>query len=186
MKSLLTTFTAIILFIGVVAAQDTNTHGHNVTISVPQVAIMDIEGPGGETSITLAATAPTEAGNGLDFSATNSSLWLNFTSVVSGGKSRKIQANVSGTLPGGVSLLVQAGAISSTGKGNRGKAVANAITLGTTDQDIVTDIKSGYTGNGVNNGYPLTYSLAMDENAYENLLHGSQTVTVTYTITAEN
>ncbi len=47
---------------GNVNAQDTNTDGHTITVSIPEVALVDIE-PAATKNITLGFTAPTEAGN---------------------------------------------------------------------------------------------------------------------------
>ncbi|STD14773.1 hypothetical protein [Chryseobacterium carnipullorum] len=55
-------------FAGTLQAQDTNTDNHTITISIPEVALVDIE-PAATKNITLGFTAPTEAGNPVTASA---------------------------------------------------------------------------------------------------------------------
>jgi hypothetical protein len=64
------------------SAQDTNTDNHTITISVPEVALVDIE-PAASKNITLGFTAPTEAGNPIVANAANTTLWLNYSSIKS-------------------------------------------------------------------------------------------------------
>ncbi len=190
MKNVFSTLAAILIFSGMALAQDNNdasTDNHNVAIKINPVAILDIETEGSD--VEFIPTAPTEAGLGFDFSATNNSLWLNFTSTVSkNDKAREIQVSYSGTLPAGVTLKVATTTnATGNGKGNRGSStyVGTPLTLTDKDQDFITGIKTAFTGDGINNGYQLTYSMGMEENDYETLLSGDYNVVVTYTITGE-
>ncbi len=167
-------------------AQDNNTGSHNLAISIPEVALVDIEPA--NTTISLAPNAPTEAGNFLDFSnARDNSLWLNYSSVV-GSKSdpsRKVSVAITnGEVPGGLELYVAA-AKAATGKGKLGSPVGR-VNLNTTATELISGIGSCYTDNGENFGHQLTYDLqlANDENAVASIdFDESTTLTITYTLT---
>ena len=169
-------------------AQDTDTDSHDITISVPEVAIVDIE-PSASKDITLTPTAPTEAGDPLSFTtATNTTLWLNYSSIIgtTTEASRTISVAItSGTLPSGLDVTVQAAADAGTGDGTVGTPAGSALTLSGTGQNIVTAIGSCYTETPENNGHNLTYSLALESGGdYADLDFddNSSTITVTYTI----
>jgi hypothetical protein len=169
-------------------AQDTNTDAHDVTINIPEVALLDIE-PAASTAITLAPAAPTEAGDPIDFSgATDNSLWINYSSIVGSTTepTRKVTVAItSGTVPGGMLLKVQAGADAGNGDGTVGSA-AGQLTLSGSAQDLVTGIGSCYTNTPENNGHQLTYVLELDGTggSYANLdFDDATTLTITYTLT---
>ena len=168
-------------------AQDTNVKAHDVTINIPEVALLDIE-PAASTAITLAPTAPTEAGSPLDFSgATNNSLWINYSSIIGSTTeaTRKVSVAItSGTMPGGMLLKVKSGDDAGNGDGTVGSSVG-AITLSTTAQDCITGIGSCYTNTPENNGHQLTYVLELNGagGSYANLdFDDATTLTITYTL----
>lgn len=168
-------------------AQDDDDDVHDVVIGIPEVALVDLEASAG-TSINLGPQAPTEAGLPLDFSAqTNSDLWLNYSSIKSTANdpTRDISAMISsGTLPGGMSLEVTAAADAGNGDGTMGSS-AGAVSLTTTGQNVISGIGSAYTGDGVNNGHNLTYSLSLSAaaGAYAALdADDATTIQITYTI----
>ncbi|MBV8328243.1 hypothetical protein [Chryseobacterium sp.] len=168
------------------SAQDTNTDNHTVTISIPEVALVDIE-PSATKNITLGFTAPTEAGNPLTASAANNTLWMNYSSIKSvADPTRNVTVKLNALIPG-VDLHVTAAAASGSGAGTLGTPAAQ-ITLSAADQTIISGIGSAYTGNGANNGHNLTYALAAGSGpggvaAYADLQATATTVaTVTYTL----
>ncbi|WP_247234441.1 hypothetical protein [Telluribacter sp. SYSU D00476] len=167
-----------------IAQNDNNTANHNVAITIPEVALLDIE-TSASRNITLQAKHSTEAGDPISFEGvTNSDLWLNYSSIVSTANvSRKITAQLTGSVPAGVQLKVVAGN-SVSGGGTRGTSVANGVTLTSTPQDLVTGIGSSYTDNGPEKGHQLTYSLSLvDASSYGDLrFDQSNQVEVTYTI----
>ncbi|MDP3358843.1 MAG: hypothetical protein Q8S41_05785 [Lutibacter sp.] len=141
------------------AQADSKVATHLVTISIPEVALLDLEAA--STTITLAGTAPTEAGSPMTFgaAATNATIWMNYSSIVKGALVRKVTVAITnGAVPDGLKLTVLASAASADGAGTKGTAVA-AITLTNTASDIVTGIGSTWTGDGVNKGRNLTYQL---------------------------
>ncbi|HKJ79431.1 MAG TPA: hypothetical protein VKA10_07845 [Prolixibacteraceae bacterium] len=188
MKKVTVTFAAILFFLGTAIAQDDNSAKHNVSIDIPTIAILDIEDADGEAaSISLEPNIDVlEAGDAVSFTgATDNSLWLNYTSVVTDGATRTVSAKISSgasTLPEGISLVLSvAGA--SNGKGTLGTAVSGDITLGASNETIVNNIGSCYTENGATNGHNLTYKVAMDNDEFASLVATNYTVEVTYTIT---
>lgn len=167
-------------------AQDTNTDNHTVTISVPEVALVDIE-PAATKNITLGFTAPTEAGNPVVPNTANTTLWLNYSSIKSvADPTRNVSVSVNAIIPG-IDIHVTAAAAAGSGGGTLGTPAAQ-LTLSATDQTIISGIGSAFTGNGANNGHNLTYALAAGSGpggvaVYEDLQATATTVaTVTYTI----
>ncbi|MCY1663634.1 hypothetical protein [Chryseobacterium sp. SL1] len=168
------------------SAQDTNTDNHTITISVPEVALVDIE-PAASKNITLGFTAPTEAGNPIVANAANTTLWLNYSSIKSvADPTRNVSVKLNAVIPG-VDINVTAAAATGSGGGTLGTPSAQ-LTLSAADQTIISGIGSAYTGNGANNGHNLTYALAPGSGpgvvaAYADLTAAAITVaTVTYTI----
>ena len=170
----------------VLQAQDTNKDGHDITIKIPEVALLDIE-PSGSTSFTLEPEAPTEAGDTLDFSkALNEDLWLNYSSVI-GSKSdpeRKVTVAITnGKVPGGMELKVTASKDAGNGGGKVGSP-GSTLTLSDTDQDLISGIGSCWTNTPENNGHQLTYKLSLASGGYENLdFDDANVLTITYTLT---
>ena len=180
------TLTAILLTAAQnIFADDTNNGSHSISIQIPEVALLDLEG---SSSITLAPTAPTEAGAAFDFSsATDNSIWVNYSSVVASGAHRSVTAAItSGSVPTGLLLKVAAASYSGSGKGTTG-TTAGTVTLSATAQSVVTGIGSCYTGNGESNGHNLVYSLELNSaNDYDKLVQDNTSITVTYTLTDDN
>ncbi|MGV8945449.1 MAG: hypothetical protein ACOH1N_03390 [Lutibacter sp.] len=178
-------------------AQDTKVATHLVTISIPEVALLDLEVATGTTDITLAGTVgvgvdgKAEAGLPLDFStATNATIWMNYSSIVKGSSKRNVGVAITtGTVPTGLKLTVEAAAFSGTGKGTMGTTTTtiNALTLTGTSQSIVTGIGSAYTGNLATNGHLLTYKLnyatdAATDYADLRFVETAAPLTITYTL----
>ncbi len=192
-KSILTivaTFIISILTFAVPSGDnnDRNTATHNVSIEIPTIALIDVEAADGEAStINLVPDVSSlEAGEAVDFeTASNSDLWLNYSSIVQGGNPRTISVSINGNLPSNLGLYLTTGNYDGNGKGKTGQVSNSAPQeLSSNSKNIIHDIKSCYTGNGINNGHNLKYSLKVkDQNNYQNINAGSYDVTVTYTIT---
>lgn len=168
-------------------AQDNNTDNHTITISVPEVAIVDIE-PAAAKNITMGFTAPTEAGLPLLGPADNNTLWLNYSSIQSAADdTRTVSVRLDAEIPG-IDINVTAAAAAGAGEGTFGTPAAQQLTLTAADQIIISGIGSAYTGDGVNNGHNLTYALALGSSTgatsnYEDLVAAATVeATVTYTI----
>jgi len=195
MKKLSLIIAAVFIFgvanavVGPTGDNDTNEATHGVNITIPTVALVDVEGADGNEAGTISLmpdVSGIEAGQAVNFTtATNNDLWLNYTSVVGSEQTRNITASISnGSLPSGVSLNLKAGGVS-TGNGELGSS-ADQISLSDTEGNLVTGIGSGYTGNGHQKGRRLTYSLDMDNSNYATLVaNNNYNVTVMFTITGE-
>ncbi len=177
---------AVLVLSARLSAQDTNTDNHTITISVPEVALVDIE-PAATKNITLGFTAPTEAGNPVVANAANNTLWLNYSSIKSvADPTRNVSVRLNALVPG-IDIRVTAAAATGAGGGTLGVPAAQLV-LSAADQTLISGIGSAYTGNGANNGHNLTYSLAPGSGpggvaAYADLQATATTVaTVTYTI----
>lgn len=166
------------------SAQDGTTDNHNINITIPEVAILDIE-PAGSKNITMSFTSPGEAGLPLIAPASNSTLWLNYSSIIAAvADVRTVSVSLDALVPG-VDINLTAAAATGTGAGELGAPVGTPITLTTTDQTIITGIGSAYTGDGSGNGHNLTYTLGVGTTggaAYADLVASSTIATVTYTI----
>ena len=149
----------------------------NVSISLPNVALLDVEPNNGGFNLNL--TAPTEAGNPLTTTATNNDKWLNFTSAVTTGATRRISAQLSGILPSGINLKLVTANYAGTGSGTLGSAVST-IYLSSTQQTVVNNIGGAFTGNGTGNGYNLTYSVEIAN--YSLLKTQISTISIIYTL----
>ena len=156
---------------------DTYIASHNIAVTVPTIALLDIESAG-SNDISVTLVAPEEAGDPFA-SQTNSSLWLNVTSIVTSGASNDISVSINQTVPG-LALKVVAAPYAGSGKGFWGTS-SGEITLNTTDNTLIGGITSGYTGNNVGNGFQLTYTVDPDEDTFDSLEASSPSIIVTYT-----
>jgi hypothetical protein len=149
----------------------------DVSISLPSVALLDIEPNNGGFNLNL--TAPTEAGNPLTTTATNNAKWLNFTSAVTAGATRRISAQLSGIFPTGIDLKLVIANYAGGGAGTLGSAVS-PIYVNSTEQTVINNIGGAFTGNGTGNGYNLTYSVEIAN--YSLLKTQTSTVSIIYTL----
>ena len=168
------------------AQSDDEDDSHTVAITIPEVAILDLEANGG-TTVSLAVEAPTEAGEAVDFSnATNDDVWINYSSITgSSESSRVVTAKIStNSVPDGMLLKVTADKDAGNGDGTMGSS-AGEVTLTSSDQKVITGIGSSYTADGAGNGHKLTYALELDPTAgsYAKIDFDQDTkLTITYTI----
>ena len=163
------------------------TDSHNVTIGIPEVALLDLESTTGENEIELTATAPTEAGDKVEFNQEDSTLWINYSSIVGTDATREVSVQITdGDVPAGLELSVVAKADAEQGEGTTGSVSGDAIVLnGNSAATIIEGVGSAYTGNGANKGHNLTYKIAQsnDSDSYSKLnFEQSQTLTITYTL----
>lgn len=129
----------------------------SVTFRLREIALLDME-PNNST-VTLNVVAPNNAGEKAIIVATNNNKWINFSSAVSVGTTRYISIIIEdGQVPPGIYLKLRTDNYSGSGDGELGSATS-VVTLNNTSQTIVSDIKGAFTGNGINNGYKITYEL---------------------------
>ncbi len=168
--------------VGAQAQVDDFDDSHTITVSIQPVAILDIETTSTK-NFSLGPAIPTEAGNPLDDSATNNTLWLNYSFIPSGqGETASITVQTDAVISG-MDINVEAAAAAANGDGQKGTPTG-ARTLSTGAQVIIENIGASYTGDGNASGHQLTYTLDIDGTAnYEDLYAQSNTViVVTYTI----
>ena len=163
-------------------SQDTRTDNHQITVVIPDVALLDLESSVSKNfSATFTQTGPAEAGDKITVPTANANLWLNYSSILpTTVLSRRVDVKAS-ALVTGVSISVLAATATATGAGTKGTPTA-AVILTTTDQPIISTIGSVYTVTGPNNGHLLTYSFAALDADYAALRAGSTPITVTYTL----
>lgn len=178
-----------LLFSFNLSAQGKQAESHDLTISIPDVALLDLESSN-TTSIILSPESPTTAGLALDFSnIRNNDIWINYSSIVGGSTepSRIVTVAVSSTVPDGLLLKVSASSDAGKGGGTVGTPLGT-VNLTTEPQNLITGIGSCYTGDGVTKGHRLSYSLELkDADSYADLDYNqSKEITVTYTLTDNN
>lgn len=148
----------------------------NASFDLFPVAMLDLE-PDNST-VTLNLSSAIEAGEKATVVTTNNDKWINFSSAVAG-NSRSISVKIDGQVPAGIYLKLSTSNYVGIGKGVLGSP-AGILTLNSTPQTIITGIKGAYTGDGINNGYKLTYSLEIYDYA---LLDFNQTATLSIALT---
>ena len=129
-----------------------------VSIELLPIAIIDIEpetlaGTGAAGAGTEAGLPP-PSGGGADLS----NLWINFTHRAQNFQPARIYVSTNQPVPGGMKIEVQ---ITETGTGGDypKNPNTNNIKLSQTEQVIVYDFANGYTGDGLNRGYHITYKI---------------------------
>lgn len=162
-------------------AQSSNA-ASTVTVDIPAHAYLAIAGT---SSLTMPFTKPTAAGLAIVAPTANSTLWLNYSSIVtavSAAAGRTISVKTSALIPGVDVKVAAATPVMTNGNGTGGVGSA-ALILTATDQSIVTGIGSCQTGTGTNSGSQLTYDVLANLATYGSLIASTPVVTVTYTMT---
>ena len=155
---------AILLFIFNSAYSQWESGQINAHFSLPEITLVDIE-PGVDNSINFTISTGTEGGDSpIVEENTNETLWINYSSALPDGlNSRSVNAEISqGNLPEGISIFLEASSYSGTGKGNFGTPDGR-VELSGNPQPIISGIGNCYTGNGVNNGHRLTFSIEISD-----------------------
>lgn len=162
-------------------------HDINVSFSVPQTNLIDIASLNGKDIIFSPLDIDAVA-NGLNFTLTNSDLWLNYTVVKSNTSSlKRINVSVAATnFPLGMSLKLKIDADIGLGKGDMGIPITGFSDLipDAKSTEIISNIGSCFTGNGPNKGHNLHFKLDYDNTYYDELHTNFNTIIIlTYTIT---
>jgi len=178
------------------SAQDGSTETQSVGVIIDAHALVDVVDNG--LVFDLSTNTPTEAGEGMSFSANSKlSTFLNYSLMLSNGglADGSISVKASNIKPG-VKLLLQAdgsaaSSLNSATNGDLGTVVAtfdkqqgaSPVESTASDQTLIENIGSSYTGDGTGKGYELTYFVALDDYSLLDADDGNQDVaTVTYTI----
>jgi hypothetical protein len=158
---------------------------HDVKVSINSHSLVGISST---NQIDLSPVAPEVAGEGLNFNtkaSTNSSIWLNYSSIIDQ-SANSISVSMDGKdLPKGVTIELVAGKDAGKGMGAVGQSSNEPIVLSKNAQILISEIKNCYTGIGEGAGHQLTYTLKMKETTdnYKALTSGSYETTIYYTIT---
>jgi hypothetical protein len=148
----------------------------SISLDLQPIALLDIEPD--NSAISFIFGTPSQAGGSLTLPASNNTKYINFTSAVTPGSTRRIDAQINGSLPIGTKLRLQTTG-PTYGGGNRGAVSNGDIYLTNGSQTIVNSIGGGQTDNG-QRGYRLNYSLEIQN--YSQLRAESGTVSITYTL----
>jgi hypothetical protein len=131
-------------------------------------------------SIVMDFVVPFDPGNSIDPVIDNSK-WLNYNiTVTPPDPPVSITAEItSGAISEGLQIQLQAGAYNGSGGGDPGIPAGNLI-LTSTPQVLISNIGTCNTGDGVNVGHQLTYTLSISD--YNSVKSSSSTVNVLFTI----
>ena len=135
-------------------------------LNLPDIALIDVE-PKDNNNITLTVPPPVRAGEGLDVSQVrNEELWINYTtSRKNNGAFRSVQVAMDGTVPAGMRIKLTASARAAGQGGGIFGSPAGALTLGSSPQTLISGIGGCFTGNGVNSGHQLVFTLEVTDYA---------------------
>lgn len=155
--------------------------GQNVTLNVPDYALIATNNAAVSMNLTT-STAGSEVA-----SATNSNLYVKISSRVPNNTKRTITARISnGTVPANTTLTLQSASCTTTHSGGSlGFPFFWPVTLGSSDQLLVWNIGTCYTGTGSTDGYRMTFNWSVaNSNNYQQLASGTSNITVVFTLTA--
>ena len=151
----------------------------NIAVSLPSIALLDIEQKGG--MINLKFNKPSEAGKALQNSESSDIIWLNLTSALRLGSSRHVSAQItSGRLLSGYGIILETSSFTGAGSGILGNSVPS-INLSNSPARIIDNIGGAFTGDGINNGYKLKFSLIIND--YSLLKGESNVYAILFTLT---
>ena len=184
-RSLISLLILLLLGNSFCLASDKNA-SHKSTVTIPEVALLSLQFEG-NPGVQMTATAPTMAGTPLNLeNHSNTTVWLNYSSVTAPDQKRKVTAMVVGEIPEGVTIKLNADESTGQGKGKLGKSNGK-ITLSNIPGDIISDIGSCYTGRGIQNGHKLSYSVEIDNaHFYKSIKAVETSLSVVYTLTDDN
>lgn len=159
---------------------------HKANIAIPEVAMLTLQHETNSNSV-FSLDALGTAGEQLNFDAVDqSSVWLNYSSVVAQNQKRKVTATLMGEIPNGIALKVKTLEESNPGIGEIGTSNGSVI-LSNSPSDIINGIGSCYTGSGVQKGHHLVYELEIDNKQfYQNKEIHDISLSVVYTLTDDN
>ena len=137
--------------------------GNNqANLTLIPISILDIE-PDPDNGISFGGIGTDlEAGmpiSGGSPGGANEDLWLNFTHRTDNFQPKRIYVKSNMLIPNGLNITIQIINTVSIGGNFPANPNTNPIILTNSDQIIVYDFGSGYTGDGVGTGYQLRYTI---------------------------
>lgn len=150
----------------------------NIEVNLPSIALLDVEPKGG--IINLKFDQPSEPGKALHNNDSSDIKWLNFTSALPLGSSRHISVQMaSEKLSSGYGIILETSSFTGMGAGILGNSVYH-VSLSNSPVTIIDNIGGAFTGDGLNNGYKLKFSLIIND--YSLLKGGSNIYTIIFTL----
>ncbi|SHI75748.1 hypothetical protein SAMN05444280_105154 [Tangfeifania diversioriginum] len=177
-------FAYFLLLLSAKASAQVEEAEANVYFELPQVALVDIE-PDLDNSIHFSVNTSAESGESpfLELPA-NNDLWINYSSsLTTAQNSRSIVAEISqGDIPEGIRFYLEASTFSGAGGSGQVGQPSGRIELNSQPRPIITNIGNCYTGDGINNGHRLSFSIDVSDYSRVYSVDESSFV-VLYTIT---
>lgn len=183
MKRNILTLTIIVLVFTQVAFCQRSETRHGVEIQIPEVALLGVIAES-NNGFNVAQNSAVSFLNSETF---ESKVWINYSSIVSKNKKRKLIAMVDRQLPQGIKIKLCASEATGLPKGNVGKTTGE-VQLTSNPTDVLTGIGSCYTGAGVNNGHSLSCKVETDTELDQNqlLAFSNETYNIIFTLTDSN
>ncbi|MEZ5103562.1 MAG: hypothetical protein R2757_22500 [Draconibacterium sp.] len=137
----------------------------NINFSLPEIALIDIE-PNFNNNVYFTISSGVESGNSPVFQQVSTNIWINYSSSLSSLQhSRSVVAELSqADLLDGITLYLEASNYSGSGGGQHGQS-AGKIALSSQPKSIITNIGNCFTGDGINNGHSLSFSIDISDYA---------------------
>jgi len=161
-------------------SKDYNSSSHTVTIRIPKTALLDIESDASK-NISSNMTSTLETANHSKKYSDNR-IRLDLTSIIGSEDARNITVKIEAQIPG-LDLKVNSDNFSGSGFSSL-DILNNEITLTVIDQILISGIESGYTVNGINNGFNIKYLIKNNNSKFgktTNMIEND--ITVVYTLT---
>jgi hypothetical protein len=181
------TLTVLAIFLTASGSLAQGRNSNNISIVIPEVVLLSLKSMS-SGGIHISPQAPNEAGLALDLSNMESGeVWVNYSSVVKGQPNafRHLDVLMEGDLPPGLSLKLGASPDAGYGNGKLGTPTPEIILTGS-QQEIVSNIGSCYTGTGFGKGHKLSYSVVENgSDSYSEIQSGEYVVRITFTLTDE-
>ena len=177
--SILSTF---ILYFVQMHSQIIDNKSVTINTIIPEVALIDIESV--NQSVLLNLQPNNNSGEQLNTSLVqDNSTWINYTcSLAQNSPSKKISVQIiSGEIPKGIEILLLAGNYQGSEIGNHGISNGTVI-LNNFPQSLISNIGASLTGEGLNNGHQLNYSLRIIDYGLLDF-EDSTSITISFTLT---
>jgi hypothetical protein len=136
----------------------------SIYFSLPEIALIDIE-PSLDNDVHFTVNPGVESGGSPSIQKSgHNNIWINYSSSLSGPQnSRSIVAEVSqGIFPEGITLYLEASNYSGSGGGQHGQTTGR-VAISNQPKPIITNIGNGFTGDGINNGHSITFSIEISD-----------------------
>ncbi len=168
----------LVMMLPIQAFAQNFTAGDPVTLQIPSFSMIATNNA--PVSLTLSTNVPGAMLN----PSSNSNVFVRITSIVPGATHRNITARIaSGVVPQGTMLkLISAPSTTTNSGGNLGIPTSTPIILDNTDKILINNIRTCYTGTGLNDGYRLTYTWEPNTQQGQYGLINATTTDVTITV----